>query len=182
MKKKNHCTDCTGGLFFYNRKYQQNACKVELNSQCSLVTLSGYSYVNWSFIIIQKLEVFSAGVLLSSGSLNLTLSAISAAGDLHYAMLESCLHANINFFSVTPIGRMINRFAKDIDTIDNSLPRFLETWLKCAVQVFGTAVVIAYSTPYCLILALPLGIFYYVVQVYIILMLKDGWHRTQVWS
>ena len=115
---------------------------------------------------IDKSQVYSTGLALSSGSLILALSAISAAGDLHHAMLESCLHANVNFFSVTPIGRMINRFAKDIDTIDNSLPRFLETWLKCAVQVFGTAFIIAYSTPYCLILALPLGIFYYVVQVY----------------
>ena len=69
------------------------------------------------------------------------------------------------FFDMTPSGRIVNRFSKDIDTIDTVISRVLEAWLKCLLRVIETIIVISYSTPIFLAVTLPIGIFYFVIQV-----------------
>jgi len=84
---------------------------------------------------------------------------------LHMELLKRCLRAPIAFFDVTPVGRIVNRFSKDLDTVDTLIPRNFEMWYMCMFKVLGTIFVISYSTPFFLMVLLPLGIFYYFVQV-----------------
>jgi ABC-type multidrug transport system fused ATPase/permease subunit len=44
----------------------------------------------------------------------------------------------MSFFDLTPIGRIINRFSADIDTVDNVLPLTVEMWLDCVFAVVAT--------------------------------------------
>jgi len=69
------------------------------------------------------------------------------------------------FFDVTPTGRIVNRFSKDLDTIDTNIPRVLESWMGCLLRVMETIIVISYSTPIFLTVAVPIGVFYFIVQV-----------------
>ena len=39
-----------------------------------------------------------------------------------YSLLRSVFRAPINFFNTTPTGRIINRFAKDVQQMDEELP------------------------------------------------------------
>jgi len=46
-------------------------------------------------------------------------------------MLENLLRNPIKFFDITPVGRVLNRFAKDVDTMDIILPMTLRGWTTC---------------------------------------------------
>lgn len=96
---------------------------------------------------------------------SLVVGATKATGLLHAQLLQAILRSPMSFFDTTPVGRVVNRFSKDVDVIDTLIPRNLEVWFKCTFHVLGTLFVICYSTPYFVAVALPLGLFYYCVQV-----------------
>ena len=95
----------------------------------------------------------------------LVIGGTRATALLHLSLLHSCLRAPMAFFDTTPVGRIINRFSKDLDTVDTSLPRNFELCFMCGFKLVGTMFVITYSTPIFLVVMIPLGIFYYFVQV-----------------
>jgi len=111
---------------------------------------------------------------------------VSSATLLHTSILKSGLRAPMSFFDSTPIGRIINRFSKDIDVVDSSLPRSLHSWVVCALSVLGTVAVICYSTPLFLIVIFPMSIIYYLVQVQFATVwfvpVFNSLHRRLMWS
>lgn len=50
------------------------------------------------------------------------LACWKAAKMLHAIMLDNVLRTPLQFFEVTPIGRILSRFSKDVDAVDSSLP------------------------------------------------------------
>ena len=92
-------------------------------------------------------------------------SMVLASRGLHARMLHNILRSPMCFFDTTPIGRILNRFSRDIETIDNILPNLFRSWMNTFFSVISTVVVISYSTPIFLSVVLPLGLLYYFVQV-----------------
>ncbi|KAK2171191.1 hypothetical protein NP493_1094g02038 [Ridgeia piscesae] len=74
------------------------------------------------------------------------------------------LRAPMSFFDTTPVGRIMNRFSKDIDTIDVNIPITIRVLVSSLAVVIGTIVVISYTTPVFLCVLLPLGLLYYFIQ------------------
>ncbi|XP_076459189.1 multidrug resistance-associated protein 1-like [Babylonia areolata] len=107
--------------------------------------------------VLQGLFVFAAALVQTVGSLK-------ASHMLHTAFLSNILRCPMHFFDVTPLGRIINRFSKDIDLIDNVLPMNVRMFLLCFLHVLGTVVIISMGTPVFLAVILPLMIVYYFVQ------------------
>ena len=105
------------------------------------------------------------GVAVYLGALCLAVGALHASRFQHQGLLSNCMRAPMTFYDTTPIGRIINRFSKDTDTIDTTIPQNLLGWLMCTFRVLATLVVVGYSTPYVLAAVSPLGLFYYIVQV-----------------
>lgn len=50
-----------------------------------------------------------------AGSFVMALGTLKSASNLHMQMLQRILRAPLSFFDVTPSGRVLNRFAKDVD-------------------------------------------------------------------
>nr|CAD7400512.1 unnamed protein product [Timema poppensis] len=64
-------------------------------------------------------------------TLSLSLGALKAAKILHDTLITNVMKIPVSFFDVTPIGRILNRFSKDVDTLDNVLPNCLRSWVTC---------------------------------------------------
>ena len=63
------------------------------------------------------------------------------------------------------MGRILNRFSKDIDVIDMQIPRAVRSFLMTVFTVFSTVIVICIATPIFLAVIIPMGIIYALVQV-----------------
>ncbi|XP_052533779.1 ATP-binding cassette sub-family C member 2 isoform X2 [Tympanuchus pallidicinctus] len=106
--------------------------------------------------ISQALFLFFATILSSYG-------AMRASRIVHEQLLSNILRVPMSFFDTTPTGRIVNRFAKDIFTIDETIPTSFRTWLNCFMGIISTLLMIALATPFFLVVIVPLGIFYYFV-------------------
>jgi ABC-type bacteriocin/lantibiotic exporter with double-glycine peptidase domain len=80
-------------------------------------------------------------------------------------MLSNVLRSPMMFFETTPVGRILNRFSRDIETIDNVLPSLVRSWLNTFFTAISTVIVISYSTPIFLAVVIPLLVVYYFIQV-----------------
>lgn len=58
-----------------------------------------------------------------------------AARQMHIVMLRAVMRAPLTFFDTTPIGRIISRFAKDVDVLDTSLPPQISDTIYCLFEV-----------------------------------------------
>ncbi|KAJ1562778.1 hypothetical protein HK096_003457 [Nowakowskiella sp. JEL0078] len=63
--------------------------------------------------------------------------AIRSAKYLHEGMLNTIIRAPQSFFDTTPLGRILNRFAKDQSAIDEILPRIFQQFFRTILGVFS---------------------------------------------
>jgi ABC-type multidrug transport system fused ATPase/permease subunit len=57
------------------------------------------------------------------------------------------LHASSVFYDITPTGRILNRFSKDIDSVDNVLPSMLQNVVVIFLVIIGNLLTVASVTP-----------------------------------
>ncbi|CAB3223730.1 unnamed protein product [Arctia plantaginis] len=92
------------------------------------------------------------------------LACWRAAKILHETLLKNLLRAPLHFFEVTPAGRIISRFSKDVDAVDTAIPWQLSGVISCTFEVLGTIFVISYSTPIFLTVVVPIAVIYLAIQ------------------
>uniref|UniRef100_A0A4W5R8N7 ABC-type glutathione-S-conjugate transporter n=1 Tax=Hucho hucho TaxID=62062 RepID=A0A4W5R8N7_9TELE len=108
------------------------------------------------------------GILVMVSSFTLAMGNIGAARKLHYALLDNKFHTPQSFFDTTPIGRVINRFSKDIYVIDEALPSTVLMFLGTFFSSLSTMIVIVASTPIFAVVIAPLAFIYIFVQVLVL--------------
>ena len=75
------------------------------------------------------------------------IGSIYGAQVLFHEMLDRIVHAPMRFFDTTPVGRILNRFGKDIATIDTELARNSMVLFETICAVIAAAVVMISVTP-----------------------------------
>ncbi|XP_063809091.1 ATP-binding cassette sub-family C member 4 [Pseudophryne corroboree] len=98
---------------------------------------------------------------------------VSAAQALHNQMFQSLLRAPVLFFDRNPIGRILNRFSKDIGHIDDLLPFTFLDFLQVFLQILGVIAVAVAVIPWILIPLLPLVIIFYFLRRYFLETSRD---------
>lgn len=104
-------------------------------------------------------------LLLGNCLLCRAYSMLRAAKLLHSVMLEGVLRAPQEFFECTPSGRLLNRFGKDVDTIDTSIPGHIDIWMRTFWYTVNVLLVCSALTPMFLVVIAPLSVLYWLVQV-----------------
>eukprot|EP01029_Cantina_marsupialis_P003080 TRINITY_DN1290_c0_g1_i7.p1 TRINITY_DN1290_c0_g1~~TRINITY_DN1290_c0_g1_i7.p1 ORF type:complete len:1228 (-),score=221.18 TRINITY_DN1290_c0_g1_i7:236-3691(-) len=118
--------------------------------------LLGYSIIV-GFAVIFYL---SAYVLIAK-------ARVIASRRIHTTMLECVLRAPMHFFDITPIGRITNRFSRDMDVVDSSLPNVLNEFLFSAVQSLGQLLAVVVASKGLMAFPLiPLTYGFYLIQKY----------------
>ncbi|XP_029363822.1 multidrug resistance-associated protein 1 isoform X3 [Echeneis naucrates] len=106
----------------------------------------------------------SQGVAVFGYSLSVSIGGILASRVLHQSMLYDILRSPMSFFERTPSGNLVNRFAKEMDTIDSVIPSIIKMFIGSMFNVLGACVVILIATPLVAIIIPFLGLLYFFVQ------------------
>ena len=107
-------------------------------------------------------------VAMTVSSFSFYYLLLKAAENLHSKMTLATIKAPVKFFDSTPAGRILNRFSKDIGSMDDVLPPlFLQALIFCLFSL--SAILVPAATNYWLFLALLpiIGIFVYFACYYL---------------
>ncbi|KAJ3027867.1 UNVERIFIED_CONTAM: hypothetical protein HDU68_002956, partial [Siphonaria sp. JEL0065] len=66
---------------------------------------------------------------------------------LHAKLADAVFGAPMRFFEKTPVGRLLNRFTKDMSTIDNECMDSLDSFFRLIIQMASTIALILYVAP-----------------------------------
>ncbi|CAF5160834.1 unnamed protein product, partial [Rotaria magnacalcarata] len=72
-----------------------------------------YFYCGIAFILV---------ILTLLRTITLKVVCLNASRVLHNKMFQRIIHCPISFFDLNPIGRILNRFTKDMAIVDEELP------------------------------------------------------------
>ena len=113
--------------------------------------------------LFQSISVLAAVIVITIGTLRASIK-------LHNEMLTHILSSTMAFFDTTPLGRIINRFSKDMDEVDLMIPTNIKDVFDFGFSVIGTLFVICFANPYILIVLVPIiGLLLFIQSRYLTL-------------
>ncbi|KAM4560261.1 ATP-binding cassette sub-family C member 4-like [Odontesthes bonariensis] len=98
---------------------------------------------------------------------------VRCAQSLHNTMFNAILRTPVRFFDINPIGRVLNRFSKDIGQLDANMPWTFVDFIQVFLQILGVIAVAASVIPWILIPVFPLLIFFLILRRYFLRTSRD---------
>lgn len=93
--------------------------------------------------------------------------SVQASETIHKKAIGRVLNASINmYFDITPLGRILNRLSKDLDSVDSQLPDSFLSTLQNGFHMVSVVLLCVVSIPYIIVLLIPLGYLFYLIQQY----------------
>uniref|UniRef100_A0A8C1VAR3 ABC-type glutathione-S-conjugate transporter n=1 Tax=Cyprinus carpio TaxID=7962 RepID=A0A8C1VAR3_CYPCA len=116
-----------------------------------------------------KLGVFGAlgfaqGIAIFGTTVAISLGGIIASRHLHLELVNNVLHSPMSFFESTPSGNLLNRFSKEIDSIDCMIPDGLKMMLGYVFKLLEVCIIVLMATPFAGVVILPLTMLYAFIQ------------------
>ncbi|KAH9872673.1 hypothetical protein J1614_005067 [Plenodomus biglobosus] len=118
----------------------------------SVYFLSVYAVLGLIFMLI----TFLREGFLFGGSL-------AASRRIHESLVEKVTHAKFRFFDQTPLGQLMNRFSKDIESVDQEVAPVAIGVVHCAASIVTIVVLISIITPAFLFAASVISVVYFLI-------------------
>lgn len=105
-------------------------------------------------------------VLMFTFSIMLTMFGTTSSKTLLRQAVDKTLRAPMSFFDTTPLGRITNRFSRDVDVMDNNLTDAMRMYFLTLAMILSVfALIIAYFHWFALALA-PLTVIFLLAATY----------------
>uniref|UniRef100_A0A1Y1N6S3 Uncharacterized protein n=2 Tax=Photinus pyralis TaxID=7054 RepID=A0A1Y1N6S3_PHOPY len=99
------------------------------------------------------------------GSFGFYISCMRASVNLHNNMLANIIYAPMKFFNSNSSGRIINRFSKDMGTIDEILPSVALDCLDVGLSILAATIMISFVTPWMALASAVIFIVFYLIRM-----------------
>ena len=86
------------------------------------------------------------------------LASLRCSERLHDKMVVAVLQAPVLFFDSNPVGRIMNRFSKDVGCMDEVLPKTFLKSLELVLLIFTSILVPIVTNPWTLFAVVPLAV------------------------
>ncbi|XP_077987994.1 ATP-binding cassette sub-family C member 4-like isoform X1 [Glandiceps talaboti] len=112
---------------------------------------------------------------------------VTASKNLHNRMFAAIIRTTIYFFDTNPVGRILNRFSRDIGYMDEVLPLSLFYFVQIGFQIPCLVIVASVINPWLFIPTVPLVILFMYLRKYYLATSRDikrleGVARSPVFS
>ncbi|SCW00940.1 LAFE_0D01508g1_1 [Lachancea fermentati] len=107
------------------------------------------------------------------GIILLVYCSIRGSKKMHDTMARAVLRSPMSFFETTPVGRIINRFSSDINSVDEGLQFMFNFFFYSILNYAATVILIGYNMPWFLVVNGLLIILYLYYQVYYITLSRE---------
>ncbi|KAF0561148.1 P-loop containing nucleoside triphosphate hydrolase protein [Gigaspora margarita] len=115
------------------------------------------------YLNIYVLIAFLSIIIGVSRFVWLFYGSLRASKKLYQLSLHQVIRSPLRFFDTTPVGRILNRFSKDFETIDSTLAGELAWFLINVLMTLSSMAVITVITKEFLVAAIFFGIIYTIV-------------------
>ncbi|CAG9768551.1 unnamed protein product [Ceutorhynchus assimilis] len=139
------------------------------SAQYSLIQKLWYQYLTDDICLyIYTFLIIIVGPLVMGRAIIFFNCCINASINLHNNMFSKIIYAPMRFFNLNPSGRILNRFSKDMNSVDEYLPSTLSDTVQIGFMIAAIIVVVATVIPIILVpTGIILTIFYLIRVVYL---------------
>ncbi len=116
------------------------------------------------FLTIYALSGFTIIAFTAVRTIIIQIIGLGAARKLHEKMLWRLLKSPVSFFDQTPVGRIVNRFTSDFQTIDRDIADNFVGVARSILDLFSSFAVIITVLPPFFIWILPMLVMYFRLQ------------------
>jgi ABC-type multidrug transport system fused ATPase/permease subunit len=154
---------CAWNLPFFSQKYSISRVNASANSDVDVGYYLGiYGLLGLSYMLVSLLRE----AILFGGSL-------SASWKIHKRLLECVTRARFRFFDSTPLGQIMNRFSKDIESVDQEIAPVALGMVHCLASVVSIVILISVITPGFLIAGVFISVIYFFIGKFYIRSSRD---------
>ena len=120
----------------------------------------------WFYLAIYCGMATVSALLILLRSVITAFCSVEAGRKMHNRALRAVVASPMEFFDVTPLGRILNRFSVDAQRVDVQLAQQGSQFVGYVISLICTLTIICLVSPFLLLLLPPLSVFYLLYASY----------------
>ncbi|KAG0308528.1 hypothetical protein BGZ98_007707 [Dissophora globulifera] len=144
----------------------QQVFNILMNYWLSLWSDQALDLSTSTYILVFVSLAITQVIILTIGSQLLCYAIIRTAGVLHARAFDNVIRAPLSFYDTTPLGRILNRFSKDVEAVDSAILGPLNDITITLSMILGSVILTLIYFPLLFIAIVPMGGLYYGLSIY----------------